>query len=48
MLIYFYYKEYQNIQVIPLSSFIRSIGWPNCKSYKTLHPKYCNSKMQFL
>jgi len=26
MLIYFYYKEYQNIQVMPLSSFIRSIG----------------------
>jgi len=29
-----------------ISYFIRSIGWPNCKSYKN-HTMYCNCKCQF-
>jgi len=48
MLIYFYYKEHQNIQVTPFSSFICNIVSPNIKSYKKLHPTYCNFKKQFL
>jgi len=46
--VYFYHREYQNVQVIMLSSFIHSIGWPNCKSYKKNCTTYSKCKQQFL